>query len=546
MRSNLWRKGLVLGIILLFIYMSFLPCVLCNRTVLTKTICVPEDYPTIEDAMNSANDGDTILVLSGIYYENVVIDKSINLVGYDKESAIIDGGWNGDVVYISANNVGINGFTIKNSGKNMQNAGIRIHSSFNEISCNKVTDNNFGIYVDSYSRYNKVFNNSLVNNKHNAHDSCSSNRINMWSDGCCGNFWSDYKGIDNNLDGIGDTTYKIYDYINGSNYPIDNYPRMYPWYSSYLDVIYVNDDYNESTENFGYDRFNKIQYAVETVQSHGTVYVYPGVYYEHVIINRPIKLKGIYYDDVSNDNYGPIIDGQRIGSIITIHIQSNKYDICDAEISGFIIQNSANYSGAGVMIHFSKDIIIKNCLIRDNQIGVYFYNSGKCGIRNNVIEDNRYGIVIELADHCDINFNWITDNSNYGVYCDVAPHCDVKKNKISGNENGLLLARTNAKTCSISGNNFINNLRTRPGKFWSGLKGNISHATFLSCYSWMLSQVFYDNYYDDYMNGWYLIPGLHYFIGVTFPPILMITFDKNPSTTENNTPFPDGIPNTPP
>ena len=38
-----------------------------------------------------------------------------------------------------------------------------------------------------------------------------------------GNYWNDYVGVDNNLDGVGDTPYLI----NANN--IDRYPLMYPF-----------------------------------------------------------------------------------------------------------------------------------------------------------------------------------------------------------------------------------------------------------------------------------------------------------------------------
>jgi nitrous oxidase accessory protein NosD len=45
------------------------------------TIYVPDDYSLIQDAVNAATEGDTIVVRSGTYFENVVVNKPLSLVG---------------------------------------------------------------------------------------------------------------------------------------------------------------------------------------------------------------------------------------------------------------------------------------------------------------------------------------------------------------------------------------------------------------------------------------------------------------------------------
>ena len=58
---------------------------------LAKTIVVPTDYPTIQQAIDSANNGDTILVKKGYYPETLIVNKSISIVGEDRNLTIIDG-----------------------------------------------------------------------------------------------------------------------------------------------------------------------------------------------------------------------------------------------------------------------------------------------------------------------------------------------------------------------------------------------------------------------------------------------------------------------
>ena len=63
------------------------------------TLRVPQDYPTIQSAIDASSPGDTVLVASGIYNENVIIDWSVSLVAQSFDRAdprnnttILDGG----------------------------------------------------------------------------------------------------------------------------------------------------------------------------------------------------------------------------------------------------------------------------------------------------------------------------------------------------------------------------------------------------------------------------------------------------------------------
>ncbi|MEM3581076.1 MAG: hypothetical protein QXQ64_07425, partial [Candidatus Bathyarchaeia archaeon] len=59
-----------------------------------------ESYKNIQEAINNASPGDIIHVSSGIYYENIVINKSVTLIGKDRENTIIDGRSLGNVISI--------------------------------------------------------------------------------------------------------------------------------------------------------------------------------------------------------------------------------------------------------------------------------------------------------------------------------------------------------------------------------------------------------------------------------------------------------------
>jgi len=78
------------------------------------TINIPDDYSTIQSAIDSAIDGDTISVSSGVYNENIVINKNIKLIGNYAVSAVINGQENGPAIAIeNADDFLIQRFTIK-------------------------------------------------------------------------------------------------------------------------------------------------------------------------------------------------------------------------------------------------------------------------------------------------------------------------------------------------------------------------------------------------------------------------------------------------
>ena len=163
------RNGIVFLIILL-VSINYMPTTISNESSKFKTIIVPDDYPTIQQAIDNASNGDIIQVSSGIYYENLVVYKSVSLQGENQENTFIDGMNKGDVINITANGVKISGFTLYNSSGGKQNdlyfsyAGIKIDSNSNEIYGNNITKNNgVGIYLKSSSQ-NAIHDNIIVNN----------------------------------------------------------------------------------------------------------------------------------------------------------------------------------------------------------------------------------------------------------------------------------------------------------------------------------------------------------------------------------------------
>jgi parallel beta-helix repeat protein len=140
-------KKLIVFLIIIFLVLTSSPNIFGSKTNNLNEIIVPDDYSSIQAAVDNANDDDTIFVRSGIYYENLIVDKSLALRGENKDTTIIDGRKNSHVIRVMSSNVSISNFTIRNSSTDgFYQAGVIFNNVSNvNISRNIISDNMRGV-----------------------------------------------------------------------------------------------------------------------------------------------------------------------------------------------------------------------------------------------------------------------------------------------------------------------------------------------------------------------------------------------------------------
>lgn len=129
---------------LFFIFVYFI-----SFYVQAEEYLVAPGQGTLQIAINSAHNGDTLRLTDGIYSGSVNIDRSLSLLG--KKSSILDGEGTGHVVTVSAPNVLIKGLTIQHSGNDLdtEDSAIFITDKGDQtrIENNHFENNLIGVYL---------------------------------------------------------------------------------------------------------------------------------------------------------------------------------------------------------------------------------------------------------------------------------------------------------------------------------------------------------------------------------------------------------------
>ncbi len=118
-----------------------------------------DHFDVIQDGIDAVNENGTVYVYNGTYYENVVVDKTIDLIGENRNTTVIDSSGSGDVVNVSADWVNISSFNLCNCGSDEFDNGLEIHSNNNTIANNIITDCFYSGIVVFESSDNLIINN---------------------------------------------------------------------------------------------------------------------------------------------------------------------------------------------------------------------------------------------------------------------------------------------------------------------------------------------------------------------------------------------------
>ncbi len=126
----------------------------------SKTLVVPDDFPSIIAALGNATDGDTVFVKRGVYHEHVKVNVAVSLVGEDRDTTVIDGNPPEGFcipIDITHDNVTVTGFTLRDGYAGVQMGNVKNCN----VSGNSVANTKYGITIASASNI-EVSNNVIA------------------------------------------------------------------------------------------------------------------------------------------------------------------------------------------------------------------------------------------------------------------------------------------------------------------------------------------------------------------------------------------------
>jgi parallel beta-helix repeat protein len=397
-----------------------------NSTTLYVGGSGPGNYTRIQDAIDNASDGDTIFVYDYLspYMENIIINKSIDLIGENRNTTIIDGNEHGSVVYIIADQTRISEFSILHSGSDVYDAGIFVTSGSNSIYGNVLISNKwYGIYVN-HSSNNFIYGNSIVYSDH------------------CGVCFNDF--CDNN---------KIYNNIISEHYSFGILLSRSTNYTSIYDNTIIKNGIGIEVNglfNTIYNNFFKNEIGIGLIHSYNSIIV------NNTFIGDGITFQGMTtHTLLSNWNTHIIENNTLNGKLIRYYKNINNGEIPNdtaqiilANCNNFILKNfDLSFANIGIQLGFSSYNQILNGSLRNNGNAIQLYCSSNNNITQNFIYNNKNsGISLTDSSNNTISRNIIT-NSGSSIFL---------YGSLNNTNNSNNLVSSNTITHSIYGIIFLN------------------------------------------------------------------------------------------
>jgi parallel beta-helix repeat protein len=446
-------------------------------------VVVPDDYPTIQEAINNASEGDTIFVTNGTYHENVVVNKTILLIGENKENTIIDGSGVEKVIELAVDGILISNFTISNG-----EVGIHITDSHRHIIRNNIICRNVRGATGTYYTYTTYEDNIVRENEYGldfGHLGGPSSSRNL----AIGNqIYDNFVGIYVSASEGNNTIKNNMIYENSIGIVLDNTRN-----NNVVSNTFINNTRDGEVMHGIYLR-NSAQNNIE-----GNIFIFNNVgvfmdrgcsnmiqrnnftsnsYGVYLTFNESLTYIGWSFDNQIAQNYF-------LNNTYGIYSNIGSATFIDSQFNTTIIGNEISNNVNGIFLYLSPVNKILENIIMQNDDGIHIELSSSNTIINNTISNNRMnGLTIHLSSDNSLISNNIT-NSDVAVALSLSSNNLIYKNVIADNRVGMGISLSDDNI--IYNNDFVRNAQQVTT---DGLSSN----------KWNSTYPYGGNYWSDYIG----------------------------------------------
>jgi parallel beta-helix repeat protein len=426
---------------------------------------------TIQDAVNAASAGDTIIVGSGTYNEQVTVDKPLTIIGEDRAGTVVESYDYLYAFFVTADGVTISNLTVvqvaADSGMYFDGA-IGIYMYRDACIVENVDISGFGYGILAEYCTDVVISGSDL----------SSNGYGIYVDGCTGVTVTDTVTSSNAFNGI--TVLASSDMsISGGEMSFNG---MYGVYADYCTGVTVSgQDTSSDIALFSLDAgsdcsilsngygsiylhsctdagnvanlntnlgYYTIQDAVDAASAGDTIIVGSGTYNEQVTVDKPLTIIGEDRAGTVVESYDYLYaffvtaDGVTISNLTVVQVAADSGMYFDGAIGIYLlgvdncIVENVDISGFGyaLLAEYCTDVVISGSDLSSNGYGIYVDGCTGVTVTDTVALSNVFdGLHMHSSDVVSISFDEMSFNGMYGIYADSCNRVRMLSSNISMN-----------------------------------------------------------------------------------------------------------------
>lgn len=415
---------------------------------------------SIQEAVDAAEPGDTIVVRDGTYTENITVYKRLTIQSDNGAHATNIQAAGAHIIKVTADNVNITGFTIEGDSNH---CGVYIKDVKTcTISNNIISDNYQGIYLLN-ANHNNIINNSAFSNTNygivltggSAHNQISKNNAS------------------NNLNyhGIGLLTASDNNTIANNTANNNGNNGIYLQESNNNKIIDNNASHNVNYHGISLSSSSRNEIRNNIANANNKTGIGLWTSFNNTILNNTAKNNsnnGIYLQESSNnmitDNNVSTVNYNGRGiylytssnNNLTSNTAYSKYDygiyLYTSNYNNLGNNTANSYLDDGIYLYASNyNNLTNNTANSDYGRGVSLYASNYNNLTSNNAPNNFYGIALSSSCYNHLTENRASSNDYYGIYLyDASSNNILTGNTANSNDFGIFISTSDCN--NLSGN----------------------------------------------------------------------------------------------